>query len=84
MEYFITKGSVLVLRDKGVDVFVGLQMKDGESHVTMSLRRKERSEEYKVEIDKLFESNGVLNQTATLNVFNQNLASFLKSNKKKD
>ena len=84
VDYFIIKESCLVIKDKSGDIFVGLSMKRGESRVTMTLRRGSQKDEFKVDIDKLFDEEGTLLQTPTLNVFNQNVSAFVKSDKKKD
>lgn len=84
LDYFVIKGSSVVIADKGGDVFVGLEMKKGQSHVTMTLRRNKQSrKEYKVDISKLFDEEGVLLQTPTLAVLMDNLASFGVSSKTK-
>lgn len=62
---------------------VGIAMGKGESHVTMSFRRGQHAEKFKVEIDKLFDEEGVLLQTPTLNVFETHYNSFLGKKDKK-
>jgi hypothetical protein len=85
LDYFIVKGSALVVRDKAGDVFVGVKMNKGESHAVMTFRRGTASQDFKVQIEKLFDTEGVLLQTATLNVFESNFSSFLsRKDKKKD
>lgn len=84
MDFFILKETNLVVNDKGGNVFVGLLMKKGDSHVTMVLRQTKRRQEYRVDIGKLFNTDGVLLQTPMLNVFTQNYNAFIKSDKKKD
>ena len=84
MDWFVVKDSNFLVKDsKAGDVFVGLKMKKGESHVTMKLRDSKHDTEYKVEIDKLFDVEGTLLQTATLNMFNQHYSAFTKKESKK-
>ena len=78
VDYFVIQGSSFVVKDKTGDVFVKLAMNKGESHVTMSLRRGVESQDFKVNIDKLFDVEGNLLQTLTLNVFNQNITAFTR------
>ncbi len=84
LDYFIIKGSTVVIPDKAGEVFVGLEMKRGQSHATMTLRRKWKAgKEYKVDISKLFDEEGVLLQTPALAVLMDNLAAFGVSVKSK-
>ena len=85
MDYFILKDSNLVIKDNSVgEVFVGLTMRKGESHVTMSMRGKPGKEEFRVDIGKLFDTDGVLLQTPMMDLFVRNFNSFIKSDKKKN
>jgi hypothetical protein len=85
MDYTIVKGTNFVVRDKQGDIFVGIRMNKGESHVVMSFRRGLQSQEFKVDISKLFDLEGVLLQTPALNVFEANLNTFnAAKDKKKD
>ena len=85
LDYTVLRKTSLVVRDKDGDIHVGVGMKKGQSHAWMSFRRGAKEEEFKVELDKLFEVEGVLLQTPTLNVFEANLSAFLsKKDKKKD
>ena len=83
LDYTVIKGTNFVVKDKGGDVHVGIAMGKGESHVTMSFRRGTQSEKFKVEIEKLFDEEGVLLQTPTLNVFESNYSAFLGKKDKK-
>ena len=58
-------------------------MDKGDSHALMSFRRGTQAQEFKVEIEKLFDVEGVLLQTPTLNVFEANLNTFLSKKDKK-
>jgi hypothetical protein len=84
MDWFVVKDSNFLIRDsKTGDVFVGLKMKKGDSHVTMRLRNSSNDAVFKVEIDKLFDVEGNLLQAATLNMFNQHYATFTQKGSKK-
>jgi len=84
IDWFIVRDANFLIRDnKSGEVFVGLKMKKGESHVTLRLRNETRDSEYKMDIDKLFDVEGTLLQTATLNAFNHHYTSFTKKESKK-
>jgi hypothetical protein len=85
LDYMVFKGSAFVVKDKAGDVFFGVKMNKGESHAVMTFRRGAETQEYRVEIDKLFDVEGVLMQSPTLAVFETNFSAFLsKKDKKKD
>jgi|LauGreDrversion4_2_1035121.scaffolds.fasta_scaffold75859_3 hypothetical protein len=83
LEYLVVKGSNFVIRDPKGDIFVGFEMRKGHSHATLSMRQGSRKAQYKVEIEKLFDFEGSLLQTPTLNMFNQNLGNFSSSKESK-
>jgi hypothetical protein len=84
MDYFFLKGSFLVVKDKRGEVFVHLAMRKGESNATMTFRRGNESEDYKVDLEPLFDSNGVVQQQSAIALFRQNFESFAKADKKKN
>ncbi len=83
LDYFIVKGSNFVIRDPKGDIFVGFEMRKGESKATLSMRQGTRKSQFKVEIEKLFDVEGTLLQTPTLNMFNQYLGNFSSSKESK-
>lgn len=83
LDYLVVKGSSFVIRDPKGDIFVGFEMRKGQSHATLTMRQGPRSSEYKVEIEKLFDFEGTLLQTPTLNMFNQYLGNFSSSRESK-
>jgi hypothetical protein len=84
IDYLVLKESSLVLADSQGDIFVGVVMKKGESQATLSFRRGEDKKEYKLDLDKLFDDEGILLQNATMNTFDSHLSAFSKSDKKKN
>ena len=86
LDYLVVKGSNFVVRDPKGDVFVCFQMRKGDSKATLSFRQGVKRSDAKVEIEKLFDTEGTLLQTATLNMFTQNLNAFIgqKDAKKKN
>ena len=83
LDYLVVKESNFVVRDPKGDIFVGFQMKKGESKATLNLRQGTRKSESKIEIDKLFDVEGTLLQTPTLNMFTQYLANFSSTKESK-
>lgn len=85
LDYTVLKKTSFIVKEKDGDVHVGVRMDKGDSHALMSFRRGTQAQEFKVEIEKLFDVEGVLLQTPTLNVFEANLNTFLsKKDKKRD
>lgn len=84
MDYTVLRETSFVLREKSGDIFAGINMKPAESHITLTLRREANREEYKLNIEKLFDEEGNLLQTSALSTFEGHLASFSKLDKKKD
>ena len=84
IDYLIMKSANVVLKDSTGNLFVGLAMKRSDSHVTLTIRQGLKRQEFRLEIDKLFDSDGVLIQSAMLNAFSQNLGLFKNKDKKKD
>ena len=85
LDFIVFKGSAFVVKDKGGDVFFGVKMNKGESHAVMTFRRGAETQDFRVEIDKLFDVEGVLLQSPTLAVFESNFTAFLsRKEKKKD
>ena len=83
LDYFVVKESSFVVRDPKGDIFVGFQMRKGESKATLTFRQGQRKSESKIEIEKLFDTEGTLLQTPTLNMFTQSLASFSSTKESK-
>lgn len=84
IDYFVVKGSSFVIADAQGGIHVGVVMKKGESKATLSFRRNLDEKEFKLDLDKLFDDEGTLFQTSTLNTFESHLATFSKSDKKKN
>ena len=78
MDYTVLRDTSFVIKDKQGDIFAGVALRPGESHLTLTLRSETAREEYKISTEKVFHEEGNLLQSSALSTLEGHLASFTK------